>query len=524
MKVTLNFLFYLLMPIIFGQSVDSQNPDKYVSELIDLSDDARETNRAKSLSYLQEAIKLEPEISDTTLLKLYLASGLIYKDQESFYMALNYLYKGLELQNKINPSESFFVMNNIGGCYYMLGDYVKARDFWEKSVKGFEAYSTKDKLNQKSIEGSIIYNNLAVLEKQEGNYAKALEMLKEFKSRNEELKDTLNIIMAYENISDTYIKLKENHTAIQNLWKGIALANKIQSAYDLASLYTKLGEIYLFSQSKNDSAILYLEKAYDLSNHHNFIDLKLLSSENLVKFYETQNNPQKALQFLHIAKSLSEETINSENAKRVNRLEFEFKEKMKQNELIQSQKKRERFFIFGIVFLCLFLIIVLLMFKLQKSKSQKRAIENELLAKQLEEKNKELTSNAIHLMQSNEIIESTHKELRQLKGSTDVPTNKILSKIISDLKNGTQAFNKAEFEKIFMETDGDFYKRLLNKYPDLTKNEIRLCAFLRLNFSSKEISAITQQSPHSIVVARSRLRKKLELQENQSLTNFLVKF
>ncbi|WP_068599285.1 helix-turn-helix transcriptional regulator [Vaginella massiliensis] len=75
-----------------------------------------------------------------------------------------------------------------------------------------------------------------------------------------------------------------------------------------------------------------------------------------------------------------------------------------------------------------------------------------------------------------------------------------------------------------METDSDFYKRLLEKYPNLTKNELRLCAFLRLNFSSKEISAITQQSPHSIVVARSRLRKKIGLDESQSLTNFLVQF
>lgn len=164
------------------------------------------------------------------------------------------------------------------------------------------------------------------------------------------------------------------------------------------------------------------------------------------------------------------------------------------------------------------------MFKLQKSKTQKRVAENKLLAKQLEEKNKKLTSNAIQMIQSNEIIESTHKELRQLKGQTDVSTNKMLSKIIIDLRNGSQAFNKNEFEKMFMETDGDFFKRLLENFPALTKNELRLCAFLRLNLSSKEISAITQQSPHSIVVARSRLRKKLNLEENQSLTNFLVQY
>lgn len=79
-------------------------------------------------------------------------------------------------------------------------------------------------------------------------------------------------------------------------------------------------------------------------------------------------------------------------------------------------------------------------------------------------------------------------------------------------------------EKLMMEIDSYFYKRLLADYPDLTKNELRLCAFLRLNLSSKEISSITQQTPHSITVARSRVRKKIGLETNEKLTNFLIKF
>jgi DNA-binding CsgD family transcriptional regulator len=101
---------------------------------------------------------------------------------------------------------------------------------------------------------------------------------------------------------------------------------------------------------------------------------------------------------------------------------------------------------------------------------------------------------------------------------------KMISRIIMDFKKGSQALNKSEFEKLFIETDEDFYKKLLDKYPSLTKNELRLCVFLRQNLSSKEISAITQQSPHSIVVARSRLRKKLGLEESQSISNFLIQF
>lgn len=524
MRTLLNIVFFLCAAFISAQMNNAENPDKYASELIQSAEDARTTNRTKSLSYIQEALKLEDELSDTTLLTLYRNAGIIYKDGESHYMALNYFYKELEIQNKINPKESFFIENNIGGCYYLMGDYNKAREFWGRAVKGFDVYMEKDKTNPRNIEGSIIYNNIAVLEKEEGNFAKALEMLKEFKSRNEELKDTFNVIMAYENLADVYVKLNESNTAMENLRKGILLSKKIKSSYDLASLYSKTGELYLGKLNNRDSALFYLQHSFDLSNRHSFTDIKLSSSENLVLLYENESNYQKALSYLHIAKSLSEDNLNTENNKKVNRLELEFDERMKQNELLLSQKKRERFFIIGTALLFFSSVIIFLMFKLQKSKTQKRIAENELLAKQLEEKNKELTSNAIQMIQSNEIIESTHKELRQLKGQTDVSTNKMLSKIISDLRNGSQAFNKNEFEKMFMETDGDFYKRLLRNFPALTKNELRLCAFLRLNLSSKEISAITQQSPHSIVVARSRLRKKLNLDENQSLTNFLVQF
>jgi DNA-binding CsgD family transcriptional regulator len=64
---------------------------------------------------------------------------------------------------------------------------------------------------------------------------------------------------------------------------------------------------------------------------------------------------------------------------------------------------------------------------------------------------------------------------------------------------------------------------LQQQFPDLSPNERRLCAFLRLNMSSKEISTITGQSIHSIQVARTRLRKKLQLTHSeQGLIEFLA--
>lgn len=518
------FLFFTCS-IVFSQIKEDQNPNERAFILIKKSKESTEKNRLESLSYLQEALKYENSVSDSTLRTMYNQAGLLYQSGESLYMSLNYFYRELELQNKIDKRESFFVLNNIGGCYYLLGNYKKARKFWEESLVGFEHYLKSNKNTSKVIEASIIYNNLAVLENIEGNYAKALEMLKEFQLNNKMTNDTINMILAHENLADVYLKLKNNNEAYQQLWKASFLAKKKDLSYDQANLFYKLGETYFSDLMMSDSSKYYLDKAYELSEKHGYVDVQLNSSQELVKFFEKKKDYQQAFYYLSKAKSLSEEVINNENVKKVNRLELEFNEKVKQNDLIEYQNKRERFFVLGIFFLLLFSMIIFLMFKLQKSKTLKRIAENKLLSQELELKNKELTNNAMQILQTNEILETTHKDLRVLKEKNNIGINdRMLSKIISDLKLGRQGFNKKEFEKVFMETNEEFYKKLLNDFPNLTKNEIRLCAFLRMNLSSKEISAITQQSPHSIVVARSRLRKKIDLAEGENLNTFFIQF
>jgi DNA-binding CsgD family transcriptional regulator len=78
-----------------------------------------------------------------------------------------------------------------------------------------------------------------------------------------------------------------------------------------------------------------------------------------------------------------------------------------------------------------------------------------------------------------------------------------------------------EFEVRFQQVHNDFYQKLIEKYPDLTPNEIKICAFLKLNMTSKDISAITFQSVKSIQVARNRLRKKMGIERDENLVLLL---
>jgi len=513
------FLIFLLTIPSLAQEKSYKETKEYFNSLLDSSNAMLKKNNIKALSYIKEASKYEHKVSDTLRLKFYSIAGYAYNTQHSNYIALNYFYKQLEMYNKLKPSLAFKSYSNIGAVFSEMGNFPEARKFYNLGIGNLKKYG----VSEEKIKGSLLYSNLSEIESKEGNHVKALTMLDEFLKYNIASKDTLNIIFGYENIGTIHDKLNDWKPAIKNFENGIKLASAIGSDFDLASLYNKLGVAYLNYMPESELTLSCLQKAYDISAKNDFLKFQLASSEKLAELYEKRKNAEKALYYLHIAKSLSENSIKEENNRRATELEFDYNQRMEQQFIIVKQNKKENYFIASIVLLLLFSIIIFLMFKLQKSRTNKRIIENELLAKQLEEKNKELSNNAIQLYKTKEFIQSTQKELNQIELRDDgLASKKLLSKIIDDLKKGTRGFNEKEFEKILIETDGEFYKRLLQKVPNLSKNEIRLCTFLKMNLSSKEISGITQQSIHSIDVARSRLRKKLNLPPEASLTNFLV--
>ena len=128
------------------------------------------------------------------------------------------------------------------------------------------------------------------------------------------------------------------------------------------------------------------------------------------------------------------------------------------------------------------------------------------------------------IIQTTEVLDSVYEKLITLKNSSNVRNKVFINQIILDIKAGQVFFNEQHFENLFQEIHQDFYKRLIGKHPDLTKNELRLCAFLKSNLTTKEIATITQQSYNSITIARHRLKKKMELEENENLDHYLIAF
>ncbi|MCA1756349.1 MAG: hypothetical protein LC649_02695, partial [Bacteroidales bacterium] len=122
----------------------------------------------------------------------------------------------------------------------------------------------------------------------------------------------------------------------------------------------------------------------------------------------------------------------------------------------------------------------------------------------------------------NELITDVVKRLSVAKKNLKAENVPVINEIINELKVNCQEDLWKEFEVRFLQVNNDFYNKLQEGFPDLTTNEKRLAAFLKLDFSTKEIAAITKQSPHSINIARTRLRKKIGLANSDTnISNFL---
>ena len=135
-----------------------------------------------------------------------------------------------------------------------------------------------------------------------------------------------------------------------------------------------------------------------------------------------------------------------------------------------------------------------------------------------------MTTNVMYLNKMNEQVVQIAEKLKNLQIEEGTHNAKIIRSIISELQQGSGSDSMKEFEIRFQKVHKDFYKNLLEKCPDLSPNELKICAFLRLNMSTKDISALTYQSENSLMVARTRLRQKLGIHRQENLIAFLAQF
>ncbi len=146
-------------------------------------------------------------------------------------------------------------------------------------------------------------------------------------------------------------------------------------------------------------------------------------------------------------------------------------------------------------------------------------IKNEKLNQEIESKNRELAISTMSIIKKNEVLNSIKKELRKGKPTEE---NRSALKLIDKNLNNTKDWQF--FEQAFNNADKDFLDKIKQAHPDLTPNDLRFCAYLRLNLSSKEIAPLLNISTKSVETKRYRLRKRLKLEHNDGLVEYILNF
>lgn len=265
--------------------------------------------------------------------------------------------------------------------------------------------------------------------------------------------------------------------------------------------------------------------------------------ELLRNVYKKLGNYQQALENQEQYSHLRDSLFNAETVKKVSGVELKYAlEKQKevyeanaQKQESEKEKNRLAFYAAGGILLLLLALAALFLY-LQKTKLKNAklsndklelerknlSLEKEKLTEDLDFQHREMASKVMYILKKNELIKSISDQLSTLKATTPPPNQKQLQEIIQEMNQKKDQDVWTEFETHFTKVHPNFYEKLSQQFPNPTPNEKKMCAFLRLNMSTKDISAITYQSVNSISVSRSRFRRKLNIQgEVKNLINFL---
>lgn len=161
---------------------------------------------------------------------------------------------------------------------------------------------------------------------------------------------------------------------------------------------------------------------------------------------------------------------------------------------------------------------------LQKEQDEKIALlEKEKLAKEIKLKQKELANTTLNIAKKNEIILDVKTLLVQNKDKfTNQQRYKSFMKRLNNSVNNKEDWKR--FEMNFKELHSDFFENLLKQYPKLTPKDLKLCAYLKMNLSTKEIAPLMAITIRGVEIHRYRLRKKLNIDSSENISNFLITF
>ncbi|MGV0997462.1 tetratricopeptide repeat protein [Empedobacter falsenii] len=552
----LSFLLFIFAKITYSQNSTPQSTDSHVIEInnyLKKSDDFIKSNLDSALYYSKRADILIHKMPESIeKIGVYKMLGNIYLAKGNYATSLDYYMKAISINDKLlvkSPKNHTFIKNNIeliflyGNVDQQQGNFNKALQHYTEATN---LLNNQDVINPKEVNyfHLKIINNTASIYIKQRNFKKGIVLLEKALKINETYNNkTLNASI-YNNIGICHLEEKEYAIAIYYYKQALKIRQELNDKRGIAQCYNNLGKCYAliknYTQSKS-----YFTNALTIGREIGNIESIVNSLESLSSLYYTTNNYKESLDYFSEMVKIKDSLFNEQSLRNVAQIEMKYAlDKQKENfesdlAIKEAQNSKQRFRVYLIAALLIGILgILVLWIYLQKTKikniylqkdkleleRKNLSLEHGKLKEDLAFQNREMTSKVMFILKKNELINSIGDQLVELKKNAPSQNQKQIQEMIIEMRQKKDQDVWTEFETHFTKVHPDFYSRLNQQFPDLTPNEKKLCAFLKLNLSTKEISAITYQSVNSIMVSRTRLRKKLNIQgEETNLTSFLMK-
>ncbi|MCD8739143.1 tetratricopeptide repeat protein [Mucilaginibacter roseus] len=427
----------------------------------------------KLLRHLNTPLKLAANINKIG--QTYLQVRQYPAAEKAFREALN-IYRSNNNRNGIAGNYGF-----IGHTYEKRGNYPQAIYYQKLALKEYI-------LVQNTKEIANIYENLGSIHEDKLQLDSALKYFKLAEQINAKNNNETDQIEVINNLGDVLRKSGKYQQSLVYTHRAVALAGKLKDQYQLGSAYRDLSKAYHLL-NRNDSAFYYSEASRD-------IFLKIFTEDN-----------EKQLALL--------QTI------------FEIEQKNSAIDRFKSEKTINRIIAIGAtVITCLIALLAATFISRQRLKlrnEQKLNEQSQLSYKNaLDIKSKELTSHTLHIIRKNQLLDELKEKLKNMIKDDKRDQRRELHKLLNMIQlNSNQDKNWEDFRIVFEQVHDKFFDTLKEHPAGLTSSDMRLLALLKMNLGSADMATMLGISQDSLRIARYRLRKKLGLDEGETLQSFI---
>jgi tetratricopeptide (TPR) repeat protein len=487
-----------------------------INYLLEISRYHSKYDFVEAAKYAQRALDLSIEKGlERSQAKAERTLGGVFFEMGDYRSASIQYFRTLKYHERIKDSVGIVIMNvNLGAVHDRLREYDKALEYYLKAQSLLNLVTIDNATRVRYL--TTIYNNIANIYQTKKNfqsarqyYEKSLQLSRE--SDNKKLEG-----IALNNLGKLYTHdLKEPGKASVYLAEGLKVRKELGDKGEMAKSYIQLSD-YLQSQKNYREAENAARQALQLGQEVGSLELQKEGYHSLSNAREATGKFRESLlayrEFKRLSDSIQSQLASREIAKL--QLQYDF-EKTEQARILERDQIQTRFTI-AIIALSSGLLIAVLLVIVVRSRARQMKLKQKNLTQDVEIKNKELTTNVMYLIRKNELINEVAERLLQIKQNILPENQKAIHDIILALQREADSDTWKEFTMRFNQVHSEFYDKLRKSHSGLSPTDEKLCAFLRLNMSSKEIAAITKQSVKSIEVARARLRKKLNLTNTSS--------